>query len=600
MPLQKQMERQKKKLAELEQTVRDRDRQLTNEALALQAFGCIIQHMDQNLNAFDMPRVQLQLKQNDKRHEQLQTLIEQFKSDLMFEQTERERERCEAGEEAERAAIELRTEQQRHQKEREKLLEMFECEAQSTEKLHQNQLKEAQSEIQHLKSELDRQKNVAIEQDRLLVEARERAEVAEKNLTADKDRKVRVLGEKNQFLRQEVESLRTVLELREQDLRTAHQKLQIQLVEQEQIQPLKQQLQTVLQQQEQLEIALKLKGDALRTTEQELLDLREKLSEQAKESTELSRKNEELEFVLNESIGQSIDESSPNALRRYSLARCWTERPVRVSSVSLSDKSYGPMSKSVQRPLSYAAGERYSIGSDSYGFEDSASLERAGRLKRKKCLQKEFETARDLNELNAQNRQLQRDSLGDFLMENQSIDGSALDSDSSCFESNVASAFESENTLNKTVILTQIGNLPNTCSSPNDLNSPQQTECSLNTTFDIGHNEMTGNVSVSNTSADISMIQDQSPLSLTVIIQPTISTDDGDSGQCFCPHSHNGNCCSSVGPVVNSAPSSSASVTATMNDNNNNPSNNSMTKSSHLQTVQLANQSILDSGFGDL
>lgn len=189
--------------------------------IAIGALSCLINYMAVDLNAFECPNLK-------KRINYLETIEQDLKVTVSNLNAENER-----------VNSELKFERNRHQEEKENLLGMFEVEIKRAEKTYQDNIKverakrdEAEKSLLYLKQSLSRDKKI-------------------------------------DFLNKEIESLKTVLELKDNEIKDLRYKLDRTFVDKDEISQLRNERDNLSLAKEQLEYSLNMKNEELKFVLQE-------------------------------------------------------------------------------------------------------------------------------------------------------------------------------------------------------------------------------------------------------------------------------------------------------------------------------------------
>lgn len=198
---------------------------ISQHQTAVDALSCLINYMAVDLDAFECPHLKKRVQHLESSEQNLRETVSSLTA------------------ETEKLTIELELERRGAQKEKENLLDLFEVEMKSAEKNFQENLKAEET------------KRVKAEKDLLYLK---------QNLSKDK---------KIEFLNKEIESLKTVLELKENEMKDLRYKLDRTFVDKDEITALRNERDNLSLAKEQLEYSLNMKNEELKFVLQETSSL---------------------------------------------------------------------------------------------------------------------------------------------------------------------------------------------------------------------------------------------------------------------------------------------------------------------------------------
>lgn len=189
---------------------------ISRNELTVDALSCLINYMAIDLDAFECPSMKMRINY-------LKSVEQELKANVSNLNAENDR-----------VNNELVFERHRSQKEKENLLEMFEVEIKSAERTYEDALKVEQNKREKVEKDLQ-----CLRQ------------------SMSKDKRI-------DFLNKEIESLKTVLELRESEIKDLRYRLDRTFVDQDEIANLKNERDNLSLAKEQLEYSLNMKNEELK------------------------------------------------------------------------------------------------------------------------------------------------------------------------------------------------------------------------------------------------------------------------------------------------------------------------------------------------
>ena len=197
-----------------------------------------------------------------------------------------------------------------HESSLKKLKEMHSFEVKSIEEMFEKQLLLSQQNCNQLINEIE-EKSTELNETKQLKEALElKTKQMEESIMNDKDKKFKYLSEKTKQLELEVDSLKAVMDMKNEKIHSLERKM---IETQEKINELptaKESAKSLQQKVETLQITLDRKIHQFNQLTREHEDLKSEFEREMREKRRLSQKNEELTFHLNETLNESI--SGPN------------------------------------------------------------------------------------------------------------------------------------------------------------------------------------------------------------------------------------------------------------------------------------------------
>ncbi|RWS10004.1 hypothetical protein B4U79_08603 [Dinothrombium tinctorium] len=328
LSLQKEIDKYRKLSETQKKQLTLAKREMSRTSIVAQGLACVIKYLNEDLDAFSNPIIRREIKAANRKYTEYELSLQEKQNtidNLLHIQ-------CELEDEIKRWNMELEREKTRQKKEKDKLLEMFECEKKALESKYSLNLQtenhkksELQKRIQELKHELE-------EKVQDVETFKKRIQEIEASLLGDKDKRVRTLNEKVKYLSEEVKSLKAVLEIKEEEVKNLSHKLRITEQKSEELPTLQQTVMVLNQKLEQLEISVNQKNEAIAKLMRENEGLKQQFENETKLRRRISMKNEELEFALSESVCGSLD-----APFHKSAIRSNESTPIRMMSRSMYD-----------------------------------------------------------------------------------------------------------------------------------------------------------------------------------------------------------------------------------------------------------------------
>lgn len=298
--LQKEVDKYKKESERSKKRLEVAKMEYTKCTRTVDIFAIVIRFLNEQLKAFSNPSLLRQIELQNRNQQQLESKYEQQVVSLSQIKREACKREEELKDEIESLKIESVNSKKRHEKEKNNLLDMFQADMSHLKSDHEKEMYKLMAE----KTDTERiNKLLKQESDSRLSEIEElRKKVInlEKSLLQGDDKKMKAISSKMQFMTNEIQSLKDVLELKENEARN----LKIALAQKEDIenelQSCKQINKNLNQKLEQMEISLGQKSKTVNELKFENESLIERFNKEKQERRRISLRNEELEFAISE------------------------------------------------------------------------------------------------------------------------------------------------------------------------------------------------------------------------------------------------------------------------------------------------------------
>ncbi|CAG2105721.1 unnamed protein product [Medioppia subpectinata] len=274
--------------------------------IAFDSLSVVIQHLIEQYEPFETPRIKRALKTANTRCEQLRDNIDAKDVELNDMKIIFEEQINHLMKEREKNFSDLNEAKVTHELNIKKLKEMHFLDIKKLEEKHSNELMKSQQNCNELVNEIEEKTTELNETKQTKEELTNRLNQMEANIMNDKSKKFKYLSEKSKQLELEVESLKVVMEMKNEKIHTLERKM---IETQEKINELpfaKESIRSLQQQIETLQITLDRKIHQFNQLTREHHDLQCLYEKEMREKRRLSMKNEELAFHLSESFNESV------------------------------------------------------------------------------------------------------------------------------------------------------------------------------------------------------------------------------------------------------------------------------------------------------
>jgi hypothetical protein len=296
--------------------------------VAFDSFGILIRYLTEQLSAFSNPILSVKLDLAVKRCSALEEGVKRREKEIRDLLSVKEMREGDLADEIDQWKRELDASLIRHKNEKDRLLDMHEAEMKLLQDRHESELRMWSERERAILSQVDEREKRISEKNQEVSHLNDRIRDLEGSLTQNKDKRMKALNDKLKLYEDEISSLKVVLELRDEKLRS--QNVQVMQLEEmcKELPAAKQSICLLRQKLEQLEISMDKKTDQIKRLFAENQELRNETECTIREKKRLSLRNEELEFVISESFIASTPASAS--------AACAGVRPSLNKSASLS------------------------------------------------------------------------------------------------------------------------------------------------------------------------------------------------------------------------------------------------------------------------
>ncbi|CAG2161946.1 unnamed protein product [Oppiella nova] len=312
--------------------------------LAFDSLSVVIQHLIEQYEPFETPKIKKALNTAHTRCEQLRENLDTKDVELNDMKLIFEEQINQLMKEREKNFCDLNEAKVTHEFHIKRLKEMHCLDTKKLEDKYNNELMKSQQNCDQLMAQME-EKTSELTQTRQTKEALEsRLKQMEQNIMNDKDKKFKYLTEKSKQLDLEVESLKVVMEMKNEKIHTLERKM---IETQEKMNELpfaKENVRSLQQQVETLQITLDRKIHQYNQLTREHQDLQCLYEKEMREKRRLSMKNEELAFHLSESFSETstalnnCSQLDVNHLRFKSPAINIDETPIKPNrSISINN-----------------------------------------------------------------------------------------------------------------------------------------------------------------------------------------------------------------------------------------------------------------------
>ncbi|XP_074593787.1 uncharacterized protein LOC141849386 [Brevipalpus obovatus] len=276
--------------------------EMSRTHLLVEGLLVVVKYLTEHMKAFANPSLNSEIKRQnlniDKLKEEcrsLESVIERLRSNQFKREDQLK-------EEVERLCLEIANEKKRHDKEKSQLFDMFEDQMRDQKKNFEKDMKKAEEErlkLEQDKEQLKEEVSIRLQEIQRLTE---RVRNLEDSLSMEKDRRCRMLQERVQFMTNEIQSLKDVLELKDSELRSLKNRIQTEELKAQDLETCQLTIANLTQRLEALEAAASQKNAIITALKQENESLKDRYDREQRERRRISMKNEELEFTLSEIV----------------------------------------------------------------------------------------------------------------------------------------------------------------------------------------------------------------------------------------------------------------------------------------------------------
>ncbi|XP_054163751.1 putative uncharacterized protein DDB_G0277255 [Oppia nitens] len=301
--------------------------------LAFDSLSVVIQHLIEQYEPFENPKLKQALNKANLTCEQLKDNLVAKNTELNDMKIIFEEQINQMMKEREKNYHDLNELKVSHELNVKKLKEIHSSDVKNLEEMFRKELTKIEQNCDQLMSQIE-EKDKELTQTKQTKETLEnRLKKIETNIMSDKDKRFKYLTDKSKQLELEVESLKVVMDMKNEKIHTLERKM---IETQEKINELpyaKETIRSLQQQVETLQVTLDRKIHQYNQLTREHHDLQELYEQEMREKRRLSMKNEELAFHLSESYNES-NNCSPldvNHFRFKSPAISIDETPIKTN-----------------------------------------------------------------------------------------------------------------------------------------------------------------------------------------------------------------------------------------------------------------------------
>ena len=321
LSLQKEVEKWKRTSESHKKSLESTRRSMAHSLQAFDSFGVLIRYLTEQLSAFSNPILCLKLELAMKRCRELEEGVTKKEQEIKDLESVKENREGDLLDEIDQWKRELDASCNRHKNEKEKLLEMHELEMKLLHDKHASELRMQSEKERGVLAQVDEREKRIGEKNQELSQLSEKIRHLEGSLRQDKDKRMRGLQDKLKTYEDEVSSLKVVLELRDEKIRSMN--VQVMGLEEmcKELPSAKQSICLLRQKLEQLEISMEKKTDQIKRLFAENQELKYAAESTIQEKKRLSLRNEELEYVLSESFIASTPAAAKSLTKSASLTQ---------------------------------------------------------------------------------------------------------------------------------------------------------------------------------------------------------------------------------------------------------------------------------------